>query len=53
MISSATRHIYLVRHGQYEIGETELQKRILTGMYLEMWDGMFIVCIISFLNRRK
>ena len=33
MISSATRHIYLVRHGQYEIGETEPQKRILTGMY--------------------
>lgn len=30
MISSAVRHIYLVRHGQYEIGETEPQKRILT-----------------------
>ena len=33
MISKAVRNIYLVRHGQYEIGETEPQKRILTGFY--------------------
>lgn len=29
-ITKAVRNIYLVRHGQYEIEETEAHKRILT-----------------------
>jgi hypothetical protein len=36
MISTAVRNIYLVRHGQYEIAETEPQKRILTGFLIKL-----------------